>query len=111
MQWFAVGVGLPLIGVALITGLSSNDPQPATVDTPVMTATDTAEPLIVDTVDDEELASSPSAPIVAPEPEPQFDTLVLTVGRGDTMERLFRKKFSRSLTMKVNSCLCTRNST
>jgi murein DD-endopeptidase MepM/ murein hydrolase activator NlpD len=91
MQWFAVGVGLPLIGVALITGLSSNDPQPATVDTPVMTATDTAEPLIVDTVDDEELASSPSAPIVAPEPEPQFDTLVLTVGRGDTMERLFRK--------------------
>jgi murein DD-endopeptidase MepM/ murein hydrolase activator NlpD len=30
-------------------------------------------------------------PVAVAEPEPQFDTLVLTVGRGDTMEKMFRK--------------------
>jgi murein DD-endopeptidase MepM/ murein hydrolase activator NlpD len=72
-------------------GLSTNDPKPVAPDTPVMTATETAKPLIVDTVDVEELAPSTPAAIVAPEPEPQFDTLILTVGRGDTMEQLFRE--------------------
>ena len=31
------------------------------------------------------------ATVAEPEPELQFETLVLTVGRGDTMEKLFRK--------------------
>ncbi len=90
-QWFAVGLGLPLIGVALVTGLSSNDPRKPASDTPVMTASTNAASLTAENVDDQELAPPQIAPIVAPEPEPQFDTLVLTVGRGDTMEKLFRK--------------------
>ncbi len=44
---------------------------------------------------DQEASESPmpelAEPLIAAEPEPEFDTLVLTVGRGDTMERLFRK--------------------
>ncbi|MGI9247988.1 MAG: peptidoglycan DD-metalloendopeptidase family protein [Woeseiaceae bacterium] len=91
LQWFVVGLGLPLIGVALITGLSTNDPAQPVSDTPVMTATDDTETLITDSVAIEELAMSTRTPLVLAEPEPQFDTLVLTVGRGDTMERLFRK--------------------
>jgi murein DD-endopeptidase MepM/ murein hydrolase activator NlpD len=91
LQWFVIGLGLPLIGVALITGLSTNDPRQPVSDTPVMTATGPTETLIADAVIIEELAMSTRTPLVAPEPEPQFDTLVLTVGRGDTMERMFRK--------------------
>ncbi len=94
LQWFAIGLGLPLIGVALITGLSSSDPKPPLPDTPEMTAIRSAEPSIATDIDPEE-RGLPAAAIpesfIAAEPESQFDTLVLTVGRGDTMERLFRK--------------------
>ena len=91
IQWFAVGLGIPLVAVALITGLSRNDPKPVVAETPEMTATDTVEPLIAEPLvaDDSAMSTQPSS--VAPEPEPQFDKLVLTVGRGDTMEKLFRK--------------------
>ena len=30
-------------------------------------------------------------PVIEVEPDPEFDKLTLTVGRGDTMEKLFRK--------------------
>ena len=94
LQWFAVGLGLPLVGVALITGLSSSDPKPPLPDTPEMTATKSAETSVATDVDPEELILPTPAtqePVITAEPEPRFDTLVLTVGRGDTMERMFRK--------------------
>ena len=91
VQWFAVGLGIPLLAVALITGLNHSDPKPTISNTPVMTATATSEPLLVETEDIEELPLATRAPITVAESEPQFDTLVLTVGRGDTMEKLFRK--------------------
>jgi murein DD-endopeptidase MepM/ murein hydrolase activator NlpD len=90
-QWFVVGLGLPLVGVALIKGLGSSDPKPVTPETPTMTATASAEPLATEAVAVEEPALSTPESIVVAEPEPQFDKLVLTVGRGDTMEKLFRK--------------------
>jgi len=91
VQWFAAGLGIPLIGVALITGLNRSDPKPPVSNTPVMTATATADPLLIETEDVEELPLPMRSPIAVVEPEPQYDKLVLTVGRGDTMERLFRK--------------------
>ena len=91
IQWFAVGLGIPLVAVALITGLGRNDPKPVVSETPEMTATQTVEPLIAESVVVEDDAMSSYQPVIAPEPEPQFDELVLTVGRGDTMEKLFRK--------------------
>lgn len=95
LQWFAVGLGIPLLGVALITGLSTNDPQQPAPDTPIMTATDDAEPILVNTTvatpaATEEQALVTAAPAIVIEPVPQFDKLVLTIGRGDTMEKLFR---------------------
>jgi len=91
VQWFAAGLGIPLIGVALITGLNRSDPKSPVSNTPVMTATATADPLLIETEDVEELPLPMRSPIAVVEPEPQYDKLVLTVGRGDTMERLFRK--------------------
>ena len=90
LSWFAVGVGIPLIGVALITGLGTDDPQPPATDTPVMRAADES-PLTVEEMDAAEITAAVVEPEVIPEPEPVFDRLTLKVGRGDTMERLFRR--------------------
>jgi len=75
-------------------GLGSNDPQPVASETPIMTATRSPEPPLSsgNTVEETlEAASAALATVAEPEPEPRFETLVLTVGRGDTMEKLFRK--------------------
>jgi murein DD-endopeptidase MepM/ murein hydrolase activator NlpD len=80
--------------VALVNGLGRHDPQPAVSETPIMTATKSAEQPVSPANEPEqtpETATVALATVAEPEPEPQFDTLVLTVGRGDTMEKLFRK--------------------
>ena len=89
-QWFAVGVGIPLAGIALYNGLSTNDPQLAAPDTPTMVAADSVV-LTVEELDAAEITRDAIEPEVAVEPEPVFDRLSLTVGRGDTMEKLFRR--------------------
>lgn len=88
LQWFAVGLGIPLVGVALITGLSTNDPKPDIPETPVMTATDDTPPVLAEAPVEIEV---PLLATPIPEPQPEFDTLTLKVGRGDTMEKLFRR--------------------
>jgi len=88
LQWFAVGFGLPLMVVALISAL--NDPTPTAPKTmaPAMSA-DINEPPVVPPVDPAELLQEAVA--LLPEPLPAFETLVLRVASGDTMEKLFRK--------------------
>jgi murein DD-endopeptidase MepM/ murein hydrolase activator NlpD len=88
LWWFAVGLGIPLIGVALVNGLSMNDPKPPVVDEPVMMASD-AEPIPVEPVDVAALVDIEPEPALPP--PPQYEKLTLTIGRGDTMEKLFRK--------------------
>jgi murein DD-endopeptidase MepM/ murein hydrolase activator NlpD len=90
LQWFAVGLGIPLIGIALIIGLGTNDPNPPPSETPAMIAADVVLPA-PDEKDPAEITSDVIEPEALPEPEPIFDKLSLTVGRGDTMEKLFRK--------------------
>ncbi len=90
LSWFAVGLGIPIIGVALLTSLGTEDPQPPVTDTPVMRAADES-PLTIEEMDPAEITADVVEPDVVPEPEPLFDTLTLKVGRGDTMERLFRR--------------------
>ena len=55
-----------------------------------MRATDESPPTIEE-MDAAEITADVVEPEVSPEPEPVFDTLTLRVGRGDTMERLFRR--------------------
>ena len=88
LQWFAVGLGIPLLGVALVTGLGTSDPQPQVPETPAMVAAD-APQLNVEELDAAEITRDVLEP--EPEPEPEFDKLSLKVGRGDTMEKMFRK--------------------
>jgi hypothetical protein len=90
LQWFVIGLGIPLLGVALVTGLSTHDPKPPAADTPIMMAADEA-PLPPEEKDADEITHDVIDPKVVPEPEPLYDNLTLTIGRGDTMEKLFRK--------------------
>ena len=83
------GLGIPLLGIALVTGLSTNNPLPPISDTPVMTSVNTVA-LPVDEMDAAEITSDVLEPEIEVEPEPDYDRLTLTVGRGDTMEKLFR---------------------
>jgi len=55
-----------------------------------MVAADSAV-LSVEELDAADITHDAIQPEVAPEPEPVFDRLSLTVGRGDTMEKLFRR--------------------
>jgi murein DD-endopeptidase MepM/ murein hydrolase activator NlpD len=90
LQWFAVGLGIPLIAVALSSTLNKTapqEPQPE-INAPVMMASKD-EPLIVPQVDQAALLAAAAA--LMPEPVPEFDKLVLKIASGDTMEKLFRK--------------------
>ncbi len=88
LQWFAVGLGLPLVAVTLVSGLSNNTAPQHEPGAPIMTAS-ANEPLLI--ASSLGIAVGTTEPIVAPEPVPEFDKLVLTISSGDTMEELFRK--------------------
>jgi murein DD-endopeptidase MepM/ murein hydrolase activator NlpD len=92
LLWFAAGLGVPLVGVALLIGLSTHEPPAVTTGTPVMTSTENLEQVLAD-VDEPALADLPPMATMAPDPEvdESYETLTLTVARGDTMEKLFRR--------------------
>jgi murein DD-endopeptidase MepM/ murein hydrolase activator NlpD len=91
MQWFAVGLGLPLLGLTLITGLGTVDEKPVPAATPIMTATDSDAASLAN--DAEDLIITSTA-LIMPEavipPPPEFDSLSLTIRSGDTLDKLFR---------------------
>lgn len=91
LQWFAIGLGLPLLVLALVKGVSTFDPAPPSLQEAVMTATTTGAVQIPEPAPVEETVPEPQTLVTQPQTEPQFDSLVLTVGRGDTLEGLFRK--------------------
>ena len=91
LQWFAVGLGIPLLAVAFISTIDTQPSSSTPSDVPVMQAADGA---VVDIPAPIEAAQiQMSTPI--PEPEPvvisEYDKLVLKVSSGDTMDSLFRK--------------------
>ena len=90
LQWFAVGLGLPLLGLALLSSLDSSD----TTETPATTVAEARAPDGEQvSIDDIAVAAStaPELATPAPQPEPEFANLELKISRGDTMEKLFRK--------------------
>jgi murein DD-endopeptidase MepM/ murein hydrolase activator NlpD len=88
LQWFAVGLGIPLLAVLLLNTLTTPPEPAAPPSEPVMTASADAAPIeaILPVVTD-----SPALTTPVPEPVPEFDQLLLKVGKGDTLEQLFRK--------------------
>ena len=85
--WFALGLIAPVIAVGTFSLLTS-EPDPAPVmQPPGIVATDAPSA--------SEAIPAPILPEIetAPEepPEPEFETLALTIQKGDTMDGLFRK--------------------
>jgi murein DD-endopeptidase MepM/ murein hydrolase activator NlpD len=88
LQWFVVGLGIPLLGLALISLVDSSDPPPAADAVPTLSASAGAE-IDVDEGGAEKSVYA-SEPLVWA-PEPDYETLTLTVRSGDTLDQLFRK--------------------
>jgi murein DD-endopeptidase MepM/ murein hydrolase activator NlpD len=87
LQWFAVGLGIPLVGLALVSGLTTSTEAPVSPTTPIMTATD--DPAV--NVEDQVVATVDSVITPALLPlAPEFDTLTLTIRSGDTLDKIFR---------------------
>jgi murein DD-endopeptidase MepM/ murein hydrolase activator NlpD len=83
LQWFIVGLGIPLLGLVLVSTVDRTDGPPAYPDKPVMTASAGAEVVV------EEPKVFSEVPLVLAL-EPEYDTLTLTIRRGDTLDKLFR---------------------
>lgn len=87
-QWFAVGLGIPLLGLALVYTLTPEEaPEAPPSPVPIMTASAGAEVSTEEFID--AFVASPVPLVLAPEPE--YDTLKLTIRSGDTLDELFRK--------------------
>lgn len=88
IQWFAVGLGIPLIAVLLVNTVSNDPPaDPA----PVMPEMQAAGDKPIEMPDLIEASAEFATLAPAPEPEPEYETVTLTVRNGDTMDSLFRK--------------------
>jgi len=91
LQWFAVGLTIPLVGLALISTQNSVPPATPPPDMPAMMVssdTDLGSDMAVPEVLAVELVT-----FAEPEPEaiPEFDVINLRIGRGDTLDKLFRQ--------------------
>jgi len=88
LQWFVVGLGIPLLGLALITVVDSPRDTTPPLTEAIMTSSNgetiaVAEPVV-------EPAIYTGAPLVLA-PQPEYETLTLTIRSGDTLDQLFRK--------------------
>jgi murein DD-endopeptidase MepM/ murein hydrolase activator NlpD len=88
LQWFVVGLGIPLFGLAFVSFVDVSTDKPAAPTTPTMTASDAAD------ISTPELVAEPV--VYTGEPlvwalEPEYETLTLTIRSGDTLDQLFRK--------------------
>ena len=96
LQWFALGLGLPLVAVALLTVVQRDEtPEPGPTE-PVMIAMNTDDlPLTAQATDAREalLTAVNAAQLEVADvvPVPEFEKITLKVSRGDTMDKLFRK--------------------
>lgn len=100
VHWFAFGLGLPLAAVALVLTIKSAPPEIIVVDEdPLMTfasVTPNLKPVAMEIIEnDVELPVVSSLPETFHPPmalpEPVYDSISLTIRRGDTLDRLFRK--------------------
>ena len=93
LQWFTVGLGIPLAALALVSTLDTAPPATPLADMPaIMTSTD--NPIVAVLTVTESLAAD--LPILAeteaePEPLPEFERIILEIKPGDTLDKLFRQ--------------------
>jgi murein DD-endopeptidase MepM/ murein hydrolase activator NlpD len=88
IQWFAVGLGLPLLVVGLLSIVSHDTLESSPRVGSTMTAA-ASETILLPSTDEDFLIEEVA--LLAPDRIVMFDTVSLTITRGDTMEKLFRK--------------------
>ena len=89
--WFALGVVLPVIAVATFSMLTATpDPQPV-AQPPGMVATDAPSTTAMSPEPVLPAIETEAAPEVTEPPPPEYQTLALTIRKGDTLDGLFRK--------------------
>jgi murein DD-endopeptidase MepM/ murein hydrolase activator NlpD len=85
LQWFVVGLGIPLLGLLLISTLDmSSETAPESM-------VSVAQGSDSDPVTIEEIASIAPAMRPLPDPVPRFSNLTLKISSGDTLDKLFRQ--------------------
>ena len=91
LQWFAVGLAVPLAGLALISALYSDPPTTPPPVTPAMMAF--ADRVVGSNAAVPEELAMELVTFTEPAPEPvlEFDLINLKIGRGDTLDKLFRQ--------------------
>lgn len=93
LQWFIVGLGIPLIGLALVSTLNMTTPVAPSPAMPVVQAIGGAEVPANEFFDvratNSFIADIDISPAAAP--LPKYEELKLTIGRGDTLDTLFRQ--------------------
>ena len=93
LQWFIVGLGIPLIGLTLVSTLNTTTPVAPHSSMPMVHAVGGAEVPANEVFDvstiDSFIADIDIEPEVAPGPE--YEELTLIIGRGDTLDSLFRQ--------------------
>ena len=88
LQWFGVGLGIPLLGLALLSVVDAPVSEKPVTDLAGLTATAGAEVSTAELVD-EPLVFADEPLVWAPEPE--YEKITLTIRSGDTLDQLFRK--------------------
>jgi murein DD-endopeptidase MepM/ murein hydrolase activator NlpD len=100
VHWFAFGLGLPLATVALVLTLRSAPPEILIVTEDPLAVIASATPdiqlvamEIFETAIEKPVATSLPASFHPPMalPKPDYDSISLTIRRGDTLDQLFRK--------------------
>jgi len=89
LQWFVVGLGIPLIGLALVSTLNTTTQVAPPPLEPILTATKGAG-IKVEEPADRVYAEVPLVLTEAMNPPP-YQNVTLTIRRGDTLDKLFRK--------------------
>ena len=88
LQWFVVGLGIPLLALGFLTIVDKPAPTTVAATTPTLSA-DTNAVIEVPDADTEPVVYTGEPLVWAPEPE--YDTVTLKIRSGDTLDQLFRK--------------------
>ena len=107
-RWFAFGLVLPLAGVALILAFNGTQPEQTPVESQQLVTIAILKPSLTPTLQDIPRSTTEGAAVSVPvgpslvawpdpfhppllPPAPVFDSITLSIRRGDTLDRLFRK--------------------